>query len=367
MASLILVIVVTLIGGQWVGYAVVLGSCVACAYYLAQAAAQLRCRHGRRAHPVRRVPAGRDRDRRARRAPCRRARGRGRRAPAHGPPAAPDGVALTRAHCGRRLRGRADGGSRGARRERRPRRDAGRRRRVDRARRDPGLHDRGAGGLAAVPGSRAHADRRRHAGGHADLPRRGRAREALPGHADVDDADCIGAAAGGRAGARRARLPVRAGPPLHGRRARVRDRARRALRARARTCPPVRRRATIARGPGHARVDRRAPRALAGAGRGAAHARRARRPGDRRPVRRRSRAGRPHRAPCARARGSRAAGGRAHPRAVRTRHRERHAGRRRDPPRRDAARSRHAGSAGQRVPQRGPPARPSAASSSARC
>ena len=36
MASLILVIVVTLIGGQWVGYAVVLGSCLAYAYYLAQ-------------------------------------------------------------------------------------------------------------------------------------------------------------------------------------------------------------------------------------------------------------------------------------------------------------------------------------------
>ncbi len=42
-------------------------------------------------------------------------------------------------------------------------------------------------------------------------------------------------------------------------------------------------------------------------------------------------------------------------RAVRARHRERHAGRGRDPPRRDAARARHAGSAGQRLPQRGPP------------
>ncbi len=144
--------------------------------------------------------------------------------------------------------------------------------------------------LQHVPARARHADRGRPDAWRADLPGRGRAGAALSGHDRVERPDGVRPAADGRAGPRGPRVPLRARTPVHRGRAGLRDDARRPLRARARAREPVRRRATLARGACRARLDRRAPRALARSGRSASHAGRARRSRGRRPVRRRSRA-----------------------------------------------------------------------------
>ena len=125
------------------------------------------------------------------------------------------------------------------------------------------LHDGRAGWPAAGPGRPRHPDRGRPDARRADLPGRGRAGAALPGHDRVERPDRQRPAADGRAGSRCTRVPLRARAPVHRGGACLRDDARRPLRARARACAPVRRRAPLAGGAGRARLDRRAPRALA--------------------------------------------------------------------------------------------------------
>ena len=132
---------------------------------------------------------------------------------------------------------------------------------------------------------------------------------ALPRERRAGSTDRVGAAARGRSHARGARLPLRARPRVRGCRPRVRRDPGRAVRL----CPRARRsvrrgaaRAQLARPPG---VDRRAARALARAGRGAAHARRPGRPRARRPVRDRPRVRRGDAPARRRQRGSQSAGG----------------------------------------------------------
>ncbi len=311
MACLLLIIAVTLIGGPWVGY--LAGRGVASGRRPTtwrDPMHSFSVDDDGRAHPARRLPGGGDRHLHPGRPPGRRSRRGGGRPAADGRPAAPDGLALARAHRSGRLRGRADGGARGARRERGARRDSRRPTapRSSSARRSASpQRSRTAGSGSRRTSTRRSATRSgtasRSSSTRASSPVATRSMQHVapprPRRCRSGRTDRCSA---------RSDSASRDGPPLHRRPAGVRDRARRALRARARARAPVRRRTTRTRGARHTRDHRRAPRPLARSRCRAAHARGARRAGGRRPVRRRPRARRPDRAPGARARRSGDAG-----------------------------------------------------------